>query len=72
VIPQPMPPSRILVLPSGNTVAFERRCIHGSGVALPATDLRVCLTRAPCCRGASALSIRHRISGRQYLVFPAP
>lgn len=37
-----------------DTLALGRRGIHPCGVALPATDPRVCLGRVPCWAGASA------------------
>jgi len=55
------------VLGRGNPLASGRRCIRPSGVALPATDLRVCLGRASCWGGASAPSIRDRICATEYL-----
>jgi len=40
-----------------NPVAFERRCIRSACVALLAPYLAVRLSRAPCRRGASTLSV---------------
>ena len=61
-------PAGSLVHRGRNTLAFGRRRIHPSGVALPAADLRVCLGRAPCWGGASAPSIRDRLSATVYSV----
>jgi len=44
-----------------NTAAFERRCIRSCCVALLAPYSTVRLSRAPCRRGASTLSVRRRI-----------
>jgi len=44
-----------------NTAAFERRCIRSSCVALLAPYFTVRLSRAPCRRGASTLSVLRRI-----------
>jgi len=40
-----------------NTAAFERRCIRSSFVVLLAPYFSVRLSRAPCWRGASTLSM---------------
>src|SRR3990172_7274810 len=68
--PRPSPGKRSLVLRFTNTVAFERRCIRSSVVALLAVLLRVRLSRAPRRRGASTLSVRHRIYEAEYLAVP--
>ena len=51
----------MLVQRLANILAFERRCIRSSFVALLAPYLTVRLSRAPCWRGASTLSMRQAI-----------
>ena len=55
-----------------NTAAFERRCIRSCCVALLAPYFSVRLSRAPCRRGASTLSVRRRIYERDHQVTAAP
>ncbi len=50
-----------------NTAAFERRCIRSSCVALLAPYFTVRLSRAPCRRGASTLSVLRRIYEKDHL-----
>jgi hypothetical protein len=50
-----------LVQRLANILAFERRCIRSSFVALLAPYFTVRLSRAPCWRGASTLSMRQAI-----------
>jgi hypothetical protein len=65
-IPEPRK-SGSFVAPFINTAAFERRCIRSSCVALLAPYFTVRLSRAPCRRGASTLSVLRRIYEKDHL-----
>jgi len=49
-----------------NPPAFERRCIRSCCVALLAPYFTARLSRAPCRRGASTLSVRRRIHEKDH------